>query len=87
MEALYLLVPLSILVVFLAIWVFFGASDNGQFDDLVGPGWRILQDDDSSVAAPTPAVADPEAPENTGTPHAPTRGSNQTHARLPDSPD
>ncbi len=46
MEALYLLIPLSIVVVFLAIWVFFKASDSGQFDDLVGPGLRLLQDDD-----------------------------------------
>ncbi len=51
MEALYLLVPLSIVVVFAAIWIFFAASDNGQFDDLVGPGLRILQDDDRPVAA------------------------------------
>jgi len=47
MEALYLLIPLSIVIVFIAIWVFFRASDTGQFDDLVGPGMRILQDDDS----------------------------------------
>ncbi|WP_460842981.1 cbb3-type cytochrome oxidase assembly protein CcoS [Noviherbaspirillum agri] len=46
MEALYLLVPISILIVFVAIWIFFRASDSGQFDDLVGPGMRILQDDD-----------------------------------------
>lgn len=46
MEALYLLVPISILIVFIAIWIFFRASDSGQFDDLVGPGMRILQDDD-----------------------------------------
>ncbi|WP_292933535.1 cbb3-type cytochrome oxidase assembly protein CcoS [Noviherbaspirillum sp.] len=52
MEALYLLVPLSIVVVFAAIWIFFAASDNGQFDDLVGPGMRILQDDDRPAAAP-----------------------------------
>ncbi len=47
MEALYLLIPLSVAVVFVAIWIFFRASDSGQFDDLVGPGMRILQDDDS----------------------------------------
>jgi cbb3-type cytochrome oxidase maturation protein len=47
MEALYFLIPLSVLIVFFAIWVFFKASDGGQFDDLVGPGSRILQDDDS----------------------------------------
>jgi cbb3-type cytochrome oxidase maturation protein len=47
MEALYLLIPLSIGVVFAAIWVFFRMSDSGQFDDMVGPGLRLLQDDDS----------------------------------------
>jgi cbb3-type cytochrome oxidase maturation protein len=46
MEALFLLVPLSVGVVFVAIWFFFRASDNGQFDDLLSPGWRVLQDDD-----------------------------------------
>jgi cbb3-type cytochrome oxidase maturation protein len=46
MEALYLLIPLSVLLVFVALWIFFRASDDGQFDDLVGPALRILQDDD-----------------------------------------
>jgi len=47
MEALYYLVPLSIAIVFLAIWIFFKMSDSGQFDDMVGPAMRILQDDDT----------------------------------------
>ena len=51
MEALFLLVPLSVIMVFVALWVFFSASDGGQFDDLVGPGMRVLQDDDSSAPA------------------------------------
>ncbi len=46
MEALYLLIPLSVLLVFVALWIFFRASDDGQFDDLVGPALRVLQDDD-----------------------------------------
>jgi cbb3-type cytochrome oxidase maturation protein len=46
MEALYLLIPLSVLIVAIAVWVFFGASDSGQFDDLDGPALRILNDDD-----------------------------------------
>lgn len=50
MESLYLLVPLSVIVVFFAIWIFFRASDSGQFDDLVGPAMRILQDDDRPAA-------------------------------------
>jgi cbb3-type cytochrome oxidase maturation protein len=46
MEALYLLVPLSVVVVGVALWVFFGAAESGQFDDLEGPAYRVLQDDD-----------------------------------------
>jgi len=46
MEALYLLIPVSVLLVFAALWVYFSASDGGQFDDLVGPGLRVLEDDD-----------------------------------------
>ena len=57
MEALYLLIPLSVAVIFIAIWVFFRAADSGQFDDLVGPGMRILQDDDSVQDAPTPSAS------------------------------
>ncbi|EJN07950.1 cbb3-type cytochrome oxidase assembly protein CcoS [Herbaspirillum sp. YR522] len=58
MEALYLLIPLSTALVFLAIWIFFRASDGGQFDDLEGPALRILHDDDTALvqssAAPSP---------------------------------
>ncbi len=46
MESLYLLIPLSVVVVFIALWIFFRAMDSGQFDDLEGPALRILQDDD-----------------------------------------
>ena len=46
MEALYLLVPLSLVIVALAVWIFFGAADSGQFDDLDGPGMRVIHDDD-----------------------------------------
>ncbi len=53
MESLYLLVPLSVFIVVLAAWVFFGAADSGQFDDLDGPGMRILLDDEE-----LPAVSD-----------------------------
>jgi len=54
MEALYLLIPLSTALVFLAIWIFFRASDSGQFDDLEGPALRILHDDDTAVVQASP---------------------------------
>lgn len=66
MEALYLLIPMSIVVVFIALWIFFRASDGGQFDDLVGPGQRILQDDDRPAqqdAAPAHRTDGPDQPE------------------------
>jgi cbb3-type cytochrome oxidase maturation protein len=47
MEALYLLIPLSLMLIAVAAWVFFGAADSGQFDDLDGPALRVLRDDDS----------------------------------------
>jgi cbb3-type cytochrome oxidase maturation protein len=46
MESLYILIPLSVVIVFIALWLFFRMSDAGQFDDMVGPALRILQDDD-----------------------------------------
>ncbi|HEX8614304.1 MAG TPA: cbb3-type cytochrome oxidase assembly protein CcoS [Telluria sp.] len=54
MESLYLLVPLSVFIVILAAWVFFGAADSGQFDDLDGPGMRILLDDEEAPPVPEP---------------------------------
>lgn len=51
MEALFLLIPLSLIVVAVAVWIFFGASDSGQFDDLDGPALRILHDDDANPPA------------------------------------
>ncbi len=46
MESLYLLIPLSVLLVFLIGLVFWWATKSGQFDDMEGPAWRILQDND-----------------------------------------
>jgi cbb3-type cytochrome oxidase maturation protein len=46
MDILYLLIPLSLVLVLLIGAVFWWAVDNGQFEDLEGPAQRILQDDD-----------------------------------------
>lgn len=46
MDVLYLLVPLSLVLVFLIGAVFWFALSSGQFDDLEGPGYRILNDND-----------------------------------------
>lgn len=50
MESLYLLIPLSVLLAFLIGLIFWWATKSGQFDDLEGPAWRILHDDDRGKA-------------------------------------
>ena len=46
MESLYLLVPLSVALVFLIGCAFWRALDGGQFDDLERPAHDLLADDD-----------------------------------------
>ncbi|MCP4187462.1 MAG: cbb3-type cytochrome oxidase assembly protein CcoS [Gammaproteobacteria bacterium] len=46
MEILYLLIPLSIVLLGFIVWVFMWAVDSGQFDDLEGPAHRILMDEE-----------------------------------------
>jgi cbb3-type cytochrome oxidase maturation protein len=46
-DILYLLIPLSVALVFLIGIAFWWSVRSGQFDDLEGPAHRILSDDDS----------------------------------------
>ncbi len=45
MESLYLLIPLSVVLVFIIGAVFWWSLRHGQFDDLEGPAYRLLLDD------------------------------------------
>lgn len=45
MEIIYVLVPLGLMLLVAAIWAFFWAVKNDQFDDLEGPAYSILFDD------------------------------------------
>lgn len=57
MESLYLLIPVSVILVFLIGVVFWWTLKSGQLDDMEGPAYRILMDDDRADTAP-PAAAD-----------------------------
>lgn len=46
METLYLLIPVSLVLVFLIGLVFWWSLRSGQFDDMEGPAYRVLMDDD-----------------------------------------
>jgi cbb3-type cytochrome oxidase maturation protein len=61
MEILYLLVPLSVALVFLIGAVFWFAVRSGQFDDLEGPALRMLADDDHPRGAFDPDQIRPPA--------------------------
>lgn len=60
MDILYLLIPLSLLLVFLIGGIFWWALRNGQFEDLEGPAHRILMDDDDG--RPDAVVPQPGGP-------------------------
>ena len=46
MNILLVLVPLSLALVAFALWAFFWAVGNGQFDELESSGWDALLDRD-----------------------------------------
>ncbi|MFK8068940.1 MAG: cbb3-type cytochrome oxidase assembly protein CcoS [Gammaproteobacteria bacterium] len=46
MNIIFLLIPLSLILVGVIIVVLFWAIRSGQFDDMEGPAHRILMDDD-----------------------------------------
>ena len=57
MESVYLLIPVSVLLVFGIAIAFWWSVRSGQFDDLEGPGFRVLMDDNP----PPPTVEKPES--------------------------
>lgn len=52
MNILLLLIPLSLLFMACAVWVFFWAVNNDQFDDLDTPGLLPLDDVDKRKELP-----------------------------------
>lgn len=47
MESLYLLIPVSVVLVFVIAGLFWWSVRSGQFDDLEGPAHRIIMDRDN----------------------------------------
>lgn len=60
MDSLYLLIPVALVFVAIAIKLLLWAIDSGQYDDLDKEAWRILADEDP---APPPAGADTSPPQ------------------------
>lgn len=53
MDILYLLIPMSVVLVFVIAGLFWWSLRQGQFEDMEGPAYRILMDDDAPAEAGT----------------------------------
>ncbi len=70
MEILWLLVPLSLVLVSVIVGALLWAVKSGQFDDLEGPAHRILLDDEDG---PCKDDHETRSPRETGAPQTPTQ--------------
>lgn len=68
MEILYLLIPLSLVLVGIIIWIFLWAVRSGQFDDMEGPAHQILMDDDRPITGQQDKIVDETDGKPTATP-------------------
>ena len=55
---LYVLIPLAVMLLAIAVWALLWAIKSGQFDDLESHGWSVVLDDDQKP----PALVEDEAP-------------------------
>jgi cbb3-type cytochrome oxidase maturation protein len=72
MPALYVMIPAALLIVAVAVYIFFWAVDSGQYDDLDGPAHSILFDDQdpNHKAAVEEASSAEHKPDDKAPPHA-----------------
>jgi cbb3-type cytochrome oxidase maturation protein len=47
MDILYLLIPISLIFVAIITWVSIWSVKSGQYDDMEGPAYEILMDNDA----------------------------------------
>jgi cbb3-type cytochrome oxidase maturation protein len=54
MNSIYLLIPLSLVLVGVAVWAFFWAVEHGQFEGLEDPAQAALEEDPLDADAKPP---------------------------------
>ena len=59
MSVIYIVLPLALVIVGVAVAAFVWAARRGQFDDLTTPAMRVLHDDEPPPAEPPPAPPGP----------------------------
>ncbi|MFU2487511.1 cbb3-type cytochrome oxidase assembly protein CcoS [Thauera sp. WH-1] len=61
MESLYLLIPISVFLVFVIGLIFWWSLRSGQYDDMEGPAYRLLMDDRDELPSAKASDAEPTA--------------------------
>jgi cbb3-type cytochrome oxidase maturation protein len=59
MDIIYLLIPVSLVLIGLIVWAFLWAIQSGQFEDLEGPAHKILMEEDEPMEPRSEAPEDP----------------------------
>lgn len=62
MDVLYLLIPISLIFVAIVAWVFIWSVKSGQYDDMEGPAYEILMDNDAIQSTQNDDEQDPNKP-------------------------
>ncbi len=64
MEALFLLIPISLIILAVIVGALLWSIKSGQFDDLEGPAQRILMEEDRIVSRDGKRVSENDASES-----------------------
>jgi len=62
MTVLYFLIPLAIVMMIVAVLFFLWTIRSGQYEDLDGPAYRILMDDDDPLVPRRSRASDKSPP-------------------------
>jgi cbb3-type cytochrome oxidase maturation protein len=60
MSMLYVLIPLAVMLLGVAVWALLWAIKSGQFDDLESHGWSVVLDDDQKPPELIDEESEPE---------------------------
>jgi len=83
MSSIFVLIPLSLLLLGLAVWGLLWAIERRQFEDLDTPPWRVVLDDDRAPPEPPRAGPAPDGapPGGAATGEAGPRGAEERDGR------
>ncbi len=61
MEIVFLLIPVALVLIAVVVGLLFWAIRSGQFEDMTGPSYRILMDDDGPPTSDRSTASDTDS--------------------------